>query len=522
MASNGHHRPRNRILILAAAIAFIFSAIFLTYMRLDPLPLTMSDIDDNAMATEKLKHDKGGGQTYPQVSTLPASHLPTNTRRLMIIGDVHGHVKSLEALLRKAEFSAARGDTVVFAGDMVNKGPDSAGVVELAIKIGAFGVRGNHEDRVLRAWEYLEAKKRAKGEGVVVSNNSDDDDDDDEEEDESGIITDAKEEEESEEVQNSGSEEGSESEKEEEDSQSILHDKKHKEKNHKKKKGKKEKKKKKKGHNKHKPHKIDIVTAKSLKPEHRTWLSRLPLILRIGDLGPRYGEVLVVHAGLVPGVPLESQDPEAVMTMRTILLPPSLSDTSHLFDDPFLHTKSDDDQLPLTTTTTQITDQSPHDDEVKESKAKHHPPKMIPSASRKGIPWAEIWTSYQQAYFSPPSLPSSPSSPSSQLLLPVRPATVVYGHDAKAGLKMRKYAFGVDSGCGNGERLTGVVFEFGEQGTLDNEEMRGKGEEGKNENGKDNDNGNGNDRDEGDDGQSTGHKARIRHRLVSVSCAEDH
>ncbi|KAI0188490.1 Metallo-dependent phosphatase-like protein [Xylaria flabelliformis] len=502
MASNGHHRPRNRTLILAAAIAFILSAVFLTYMRLDPLPLTMSsphDVDNEAMATGKSKHDKGH-QTYPQISTLPASHLPTKTRRLMIIGDVHGHVKSLEALLRKAEFSASRGDTVVFAGDMVNKGPDSAGVVELAMRIGAFGVRGNHEDRVLRAWEYLEAKKRAKGEGVDSNSNSDDDD---EEEDES------------EEIQNSGSGEGSE---EEEDSPSTSYGKKRKEKKHRKNKGKKDKKnkKKKKGH-KHKPHKIDIVTAKSLKPEHRAWLSRLPLILRIGDLGPRYGEVLVVHAGLVPGVPLESQDPEAVMTMRTILLP-SLSDASHLFDPS--HTENDN-QRPFTTTTTTTTD------EIEVSKNKHHPPKMIPSASRKGIPWAEIWTSYQQAYFSPPSLPSSPSSPSppsSQLLLPVRPATVVYGHDAKAGLKMRKYAFGVDSGCGNGERLTGVVFE---QSVHDNEEIRGeegRGEEDENENGKDtDDNGNGNDR-EGEEGdeQSTGHKARIRHRLVSVSCAEEH
>ncbi|KAI1742068.1 Metallo-dependent phosphatase [Xylaria scruposa] len=505
MASNGHYRPRNRTLILAAAITFILSAIFLTYMRVDPLPLTMSDIDGETMATGKSKHDKGG-QTYPQVSALPASHLPTNTRRLMVIGDVHGHLKSLEALLRKAEFSAARGDTVIFAGDMVNKGPDSAGVIELAMKIGAFGVRGNHEDRVLRAWEYLEAKRRAKGEQIDSNSNSDDDDD--EEEEETKIITDAKDtgEEESEEIQNSGSEEGSEGEQEEEDdSQSTSHDKKHK-----KKKGKKDKKKKKKKGHKHKPHHRDIVTAKSLKPKHRAWLSRLPLILRIGDLGPRYGEVLVVHAGLVPGVPLESQDPEAVMTMRTILLP-SLSDASH----PLFDSSPHDDQLPLTTTT-QTEDQPTHT-ELKESKNKHHhPPKMIPSASRKGIPWAEVWTSYQQAYFSPPSLPSSPSS---QLLLPIRPATVVYGHDAKAGLKMRRYAFGVDSGCGNGERLTGVIFEFGGQHDRSNGIMNEEGVE-ENENG--NDGGNGTDINEAGEAGDQGHKARIRHRLVSVSCAEGH
>ncbi|KAI1748642.1 Metallo-dependent phosphatase [Xylaria castorea] len=575
MASNGHRRPQNRILILAA-VAFILSAVFLTYMRLDPISLTMSprpashDTDDDAMAAaaEKPKHDKSGTEkkkkTYPQVSTLPASHLPTNTptpRRLMIIGDVHGHLKSLEALLRKAEFSASRGDAVVFAGDMVNKGPDSVGVVALAMRIGAFGVRGNHEERVLRAWEYLEAKKQAKGRGGADSDSNSDDDDDEEEEDERGTITDAKDtggEEESEEIRNSGLEEGSEGEEEEEEeedgSQSTSHDKKHEKKKGKKKKGKKEKKKEKKkkpkGH-KHKPHHIDLVTAKSLKPEHRAWLSRLPLILRIGDLGPRYGEVLVVHAGLVPGIPLESQDPEAVMTMRTILLPPSYdAAASHSAPDfvdpnsdpspppPPPHTENDS-QVPLTTTattttttTTTTTDQTrdqPPDDRINEATSKgrkhhhhHHPSVMIPSASRKGIPWAEIWTSYQQAYFSPPLPSFSPSSSRRRLPPPpIAPATVVYGHDAKAGLQMREYAFGVDSGCGNGDTLTGVVFEFGErQGALDNNNNNSReatGEGGGEENDNDRE-----EEEEGDDRQSQGHKTRIRHRLVSVSCAEEH
>jgi hypothetical protein len=32
----------------------------------------------------------------------------------------------------------------------------------------------------------------------------------------------------------------------------------------------------------------------------------------------RMGEVVVVHAGLVPGLKLEGQDPVAVMNMRTV------------------------------------------------------------------------------------------------------------------------------------------------------------------------------------------------------------
>ena len=37
-----------------------------------------------------------------------------------------------------------------FLGDLVSKGPDSAGVVQLAREIGALGVRGNHDFEVLR------------------------------------------------------------------------------------------------------------------------------------------------------------------------------------------------------------------------------------------------------------------------------------------------------------------------------------------------------------------------------------
>jgi hypothetical protein len=41
------------------------------------------------------------------------------------------------------------------------------------------------------------------------------------------------------------------------------------------------------------------------------------VILRVGPI-EGMGEVVVVHAGLVPGVDLENQDPSAAMNMRTL------------------------------------------------------------------------------------------------------------------------------------------------------------------------------------------------------------
>lgn len=71
------------------------------------------------------------------------------SRRTLIVGDVHGCVDELKSLLRVAGF--ARGDRLILAGDLVAKGPDSQGVVQLAREAGAESVKGNHDAHVLGA-----------------------------------------------------------------------------------------------------------------------------------------------------------------------------------------------------------------------------------------------------------------------------------------------------------------------------------------------------------------------------------
>ena len=45
------------------------------------------------------------------------------------VGDVHGHRKTLEALVGKLELSD--GDHVICLGDLIDRGPDSLGVLRL-------------------------------------------------------------------------------------------------------------------------------------------------------------------------------------------------------------------------------------------------------------------------------------------------------------------------------------------------------------------------------------------------------
>jgi hypothetical protein len=70
------------------------------------------------------------------------------TGRTIIVGDVHGCLDELEALLGEARF-AQGSDHLVFVGDLVAKGPHSRGVLALARKLNAAVARGNHEDRLL-------------------------------------------------------------------------------------------------------------------------------------------------------------------------------------------------------------------------------------------------------------------------------------------------------------------------------------------------------------------------------------
>ncbi|KAL3808689.1 hypothetical protein ACHAXA_000175 [Cyclostephanos tholiformis] len=71
-----------------------------------------------------------------------------NQPRVIAIGDVHGCIDELKALLKKCDYHP--GDTIVFLGDLVCKGPDSLSVVQMAREVGAIGVRGNHDFEVVR------------------------------------------------------------------------------------------------------------------------------------------------------------------------------------------------------------------------------------------------------------------------------------------------------------------------------------------------------------------------------------
>ena len=101
--------------------------------------------------------------------------------RLIAVGDIHGCYKEFEDLLDKLDLR--KDDRLVLLGDLINRGPDSGRVVELAREHATASLLGNHELRQLnyrrtddpthlkkydydtmsqlrgKDWDYLEAMK---------------------------------------------------------------------------------------------------------------------------------------------------------------------------------------------------------------------------------------------------------------------------------------------------------------------------------------------------------------------------
>ena len=83
----------------------------------------------------------------------------TQTGRLLAVGDIHGCLDQLVALLAQVRPSGA--DRVVFLGDYVDRGPASAGVLDFLVDFaGRFPqsifLRGNHEQMFL---DYLNGQE---------------------------------------------------------------------------------------------------------------------------------------------------------------------------------------------------------------------------------------------------------------------------------------------------------------------------------------------------------------------------
>lgn len=103
-----------------------------------------------------------------RASAVPTAHMPQDARAYAI-GDVHGRLDLLDQLIEAIDADdAARGPAqthLIFLGDLIDRGPQSAGVLDRVIEIAntrpnVSVIAGNHEEVFLLALEGdLEALK---------------------------------------------------------------------------------------------------------------------------------------------------------------------------------------------------------------------------------------------------------------------------------------------------------------------------------------------------------------------------
>jgi len=378
------------------------------------IPMSYGTASRPALFEDYLGKEHRGG-----VADLPRELLPgpgSGERRLVIVGDVHGQLSALESLLKKVGFKKAT-DHLILTGDMVAKGPDSSGVVRLAMELGASAVRGNHEDRVLLAHR---REMEASSSPAAAE-------------------------------EKKGSSAGTTGPKPEPSPGTEA----------------------------------ELAVAAVLSEAQLKWLASLPVILRLGPLPARSkrpwnaGTVAVVHAGLVPGVPLEKQDLRAAMNMRSLVYP-----AEGVRRDQVRKQLEEDLKAKIEKTSRGRKVQGHLDvkEEMVDAELKRLEKEVgfdrsvdrrvwFPVDGRDGEPWSEVWSRYM-----------------SEKKEEKDRTVVVYGHDAKAGLRVagveeetrpegwkpdttgkgkkraERYAFGLDSGCVYGKQLTALVLEMGSDG----------------------------------------------------------
>ena len=83
------------------------------------------------------------------------------TKRTIVVGDIHGCIEEFDELLRKVAYRRGL-NRLVLLGDLIDRGPDGPGVIRRAREIHAECVLGNHDEWHIR-WRRWEEKVKSQG-----------------------------------------------------------------------------------------------------------------------------------------------------------------------------------------------------------------------------------------------------------------------------------------------------------------------------------------------------------------------
>lgn len=342
--------------------------------------------------------------------------------KLVFVGDVHGCYDELIALLQKVQFNPEAGDFLVLVGDLIGKGPNSRKVLQLAMSFGSQCaiIRGNHE-QVIIDWKWKidsengEVNENLRSTMKILGTS----------------------------VESSPP-------------QQCHSDSGH-------------------GTSCHKASFMEMSSevqthrdcAMEMTEEEWCYLLRAPLWLHFPEIN-----VLSVHAGILPFIPVEQQNPRELMNVRSVVPLQPLAHSVLPSDKSFC------DKQSLLTMSENLSDVLGINDFIAASN------KIDPQGSL----WAAAYSQFSillrskldpdsasgnlETSFSSKDTTSSPAPTGSMMSVPIQGVLsslphIIFGHDAKSAVQIHSNATGLDSGCCYGRHLTALVFEDPGQKILD-------------------------------------------------------
>lgn len=97
-----------------------------------------------------------------------------NKLRTIIISDIHGCISEFQELLKTVSYNPAQ-DRCILLGDLIDRGPDSVGVVRMAREMNLECVMGNHELKFLKWYKNRNSRSDVLDNKDFYSHFSDDD-----------------------------------------------------------------------------------------------------------------------------------------------------------------------------------------------------------------------------------------------------------------------------------------------------------------------------------------------------------
>ena len=191
----------------------------------------------------------------------------------------------------------------------------------------------------------------------------------------------------------------------------------------------------------------DRNTARSLTRKQLEWLADLPVILQAGHVG-HFENLVVVHAGLVPGLALRKQDPRAVMNMRSLVYPREDLRRAEAKAAIEAAARLRAEQGGRGGSRPGVAHAALVEREYQKRKKKNDREVAVPIDGRAGERWTIAWNEFQEHQSKG------------------HHTSVVFGHDSKQGLTIEKWTHGMDSGCVRGGDLTALVITGTDKGIV--------------------------------------------------------